>query len=1105
MSIFQLRYVLAFTLILLQSTFAYCYQSYFGQVPEKALFNYGNGNFEKSISIVLKADSLNSSSVLLHFLGRCHWNNFHYDSAQFYYEKSILVNQAQPNELIKSELGLIDIALKQGEILQAIDLFKKIIKITQEYGISIDLPEIQLRKANITYYTNYSKVESNLRHVFETMKDDHPDKFQLYISYLDILMTQSSPKVDSVLTSADTFLKEYFPQDLSKLCKLLIFKAFHHFDNEEFYQSIHVFENEVYPLVNGKKARWALFLKSEYHRLSNYPYSQMRDLVKVSKNHKEYLELAKLFYKDDHFRFAESYLSLSSLYGQLGRKELSLAYIDQAIKLLEKSEYTGNYLVAIYQKGLAAFNNNDFNTSKKMFQLLLTKESPTVEYDVYKAYAHYYLANIFFINSDFMSALTAIDNCINFTDHKLEAVDLYGLKFKILRKDGQANKANMILTDILTRIEENGTNQKISHIQFLNDYSQYLVDSARYKEALSHIGKIISENEEIIESNNPLQHSELKRLLVRSFYQKGKAYEELYDLNSKEEYLSSAYESYVKGLTILNQVKKAYKSKKDRTEHINQLKSIYQKCLKVSHQLLTITGDLNYQQKAFQFAESYLSNQLLEELNRNIAIQQNSIPDSVLLQIENLRQQASFFISEITSLQDLKVLDPNDSAKLETYRFSLTKNKGKYNTTLRYLEENFTNYYNFNYEENLASISEIQKRLHSNEALIEYFVTDQAFFVFCISHEKSSLLKLPAIDSLLFAKFQETIHSGNFSDKGYNSFAKASNHLYEKVLSAPMNLLDKEKIDKIYIIPDGQLNFIPFELLITEKPEETETSFNTLNYLIKDMSISYAYSSSVLFHQISSKKLYRGKFLAFAPSYQPEIRANSNNISRKDRWKELVYNQKEVSNIKDYFNGRILSEKNANERSFIENHSNYDILHLAMHANTDIDNPHLSKLVFSPVVDSLYDSYLHSFEIYNMRINSQLTVLSACNTGSGNLINGEGVMSLARAFTYAGSDAVVMSHWEVDDQSTNELMQSFYKYLADKKTKSEALRLAKIDYLNTASPNKQHPFFWGAFVMIGNDSPIKTQGSSWLYLLIVIPGIYFTSLLYVKIKKMTSA
>jgi len=145
-----------------------------------------------------------------------------------------------------------------------------------------------------------------------------------------------------------------------------------------------------------------------------------------------------------------------------------------------------------------------------------------------------------------------------------------------------------------------------------------------------------------------------------------------------------------------------------------------------------------------------------------------------------------------------------------------------------------------------------------------------------------------------------------------------------------------------------------------------------------------------------------------------------------------------------------------------------------MHANINDSLPGFSSLAFT--IDNektnTGDGWLNTADIYNLELDAQLTVLSACNTGSGQLKKGEGIMSLARGFFYAGCPSIIMSLWEVEDQSGTEIMGAFYKYLKRGKTKDGALRLAKLEYLKTANSRRAHPHYWLGYVSIGNNSPL---------------------------------
>ena len=143
-----------------------------------------------------------------------------------------------------------------------------------------------------------------------------------------------------------------------------------------------------------------------------------------------------------------------------------------------------------------------------------------------------------------------------------------------------------------------------------------------------------------------------------------------------------------------------------------------------------------------------------------------------------------------------------------------------------------------------------------------------------------------------------------------------------------------------------------------------------------------------------------------------------------------------------------------------------------------------SKMIFYAGNDSPDDGFLNTFEVYGLPLKAKMVVLSSCNTGMGTLHSGEGLLSLARGFTYSGGQSVVMSMWEVDDKSGTEIVKYFYRNLKKGMSKSNALRKARIHYLKDADMLRSHPYFWSTLVIYGNNSP--------LYLpvrLLMIPGL----------------
>jgi CHAT domain-containing protein len=173
-----------------------------------------------------------------------------------------------------------------------------------------------------------------------------------------------------------------------------------------------------------------------------------------------------------------------------------------------------------------------------------------------------------------------------------------------------------------------------------------------------------------------------------------------------------------------------------------------------------------------------------------------------------------------------------------------------------------------------------------------------------------------------------------------------------------------------------------------------------------------------------------------------------------------------------------LIDEMATERNFKIKAADYSIIHFAMHTLIDDEDPLKSKMIFTLNNDSAEDGFLNNYEIYNLNLNADLAVLSACKTGLGKYNRGEGVMSLARGFMYAGVPTIIMTLWEIEDVSSAIIMNYFYKRLKEKVKVSDALRDAKITYLDNSDVVRSHPYFWAAYVQIGDNSPIITRSTN---------------------------
>jgi len=252
-------------------------------------------------------------------------------------------------------------------------------------------------------------------------------------------------------------------------------------------------------------------------------------------------------------------------------------------------------------------------------------------------------------------------------------------------------------------------------------------------------------------------------------------------------------------------------------------------------------------------------------------------------------------------------------------------------------------------------------------------------------------------------------------------------------------------------------------------------------FLIKEQEISYGYSVSIL----SQKQLPRTLTKKIA-GFFPEFTDNQRGLS------ELPFTQEEKRKIEAHFPIEIFERKKATKENFIKKAQKAHIIHLSTHANTKNANK-LSAIEF-------WDEPLYLTELYGYQIQADLVVLSACETGIGQVQKGEGAMSLARGFSYAGVSNLVVSLWKVNDKATSILMGDFYSFLSKNRTATEALYESKLSYLNNKdiSNTKKSPYYWASFIPIKNTSKVFTMDSdtrSWIIymfvVLMIVLSIYF--------------
>lgn len=599
---------------------------------------------------------------------------------------------------------------------------------------------------------------------------------------------------------------------------------------------------------------------------------------------------------------------------------------------------------------------------------------------------------------------------------------------------------------------------------------------------------------------------------------KGETLHQLAQKEQNQQLLEASLATYDVAMSLLDTMRAEYQEG-SRQFWNREARPIVEGAIGVALEMNQRTGDAKYVEQAFRYAEKSKALLLAEALRESAAKQKAGIPDELLQKEKDLKIDIAFYKRQIFKEQQKTAAD---TSKILLWQKEMLDRRRAYEALLTELENSYPAYYQIKYSQPPLSITSVQQALSPKSGLIEYFSGDSATYVFYIDRNSASGVSLTIdagfsnrLESFInnLRNREQVLEQGRSQD-AIARYAIDAAALYKSLVAQVIPQVPEQFI----IIPDGNLSYLPFELLLTQDADRTDNYAN-LPYLIQKTAVRYEYSASLALLSPPDKKP-QSRFIGYAPGYTkglPAVTRGEHSTCRDADaadFAALGNNQTEVSQITRLLGGKALLGDLATETHFKQHAAEPRVLHFAMHGFLNDCDPLYSGLVFSrPDVvaggdankgeqDSTVqgdDGFLHAYEIYNLPLNADLAVLSACNTGSGQLAKGEGVISLARAFKYAGCSNVLMSLWQADDQATAQIMQGFYQYLKEGKGKDAAIRQAKLDYLNTG--NRNHPFFWGAFVLMGDDRPLEQPSNRIWYGLgvLLLAGIAFA---YWRIKRL---
>ena len=257
----------------------------------------------------------------------------------------------------------------------------------------------------------------------------------------------------------------------------------------------------------------------------------------------------------------------------------------------------------------------------------------------------------------------------------------------------------------------------------------------------------------------------------------------------------------------------------------------------------------------------------------------------------------------------------------------------------------------------------------------------------------------------------------------------------------------------------------------------------------------------------------RDNFIAFTPEFSDEMKndykvAVSDSISTDKKYLRLLPQPFSVDLAKQYnqiFDGDHFRNKQATKRLFMNQAGEHKIIHIGTHAESNNLSPELSRLIFAKPTENdsdVEDNSLYTYEIYNCNLTSNLAILTACETGKPGYQAGEGMISLAHAFTYAGSESILTSLWKIDEQSSAEIVGYFYDYLREGLSKDEALQKAKLQYIDNVNGRRLHPNYWAGLVLMGDTNSLEFgRDYSWGIIITIVSLVLLIGILiFLKIR-----
>ncbi len=831
-----------------------------------------------------------------------------------------------------------------------------------------------------------------------------------------------------------------------------------------------------------------------------YKYNKF-NFLEAEKCLEKALEIREHIHLDDDYQLARNYYSLAATNRSQMDYEKAIAYAIKTIELVKKTkdpvflDRTYSMVANIYR------DMNQMDDAKEYYQKAIALHPSTHEPQEMLAGYYMNLGETFRLQKNNDEALVnfrkgyGLIRQFGVKDKMTEVYLLQQMADALMSKgeDQQFLKVSRELRNLLSDLKLMQSRSAAEELERMGNYFRRhsQPDSALYYFQKSLMAAVKTFHSVRYEDNPTREQIGMDFYVYEILFAKSQLLEDLYHRTKKKEYLMQAIACIELSEKLLSIGRNTIDMEESKWKFMDSHFDLYEKAISQLLELSLVQPGDSLLGKAFYFFERSKSQALTQAVANAGLRQKRGMADSILIVQENCKKTQFSLQDQLR--KELSKPFPDESEVIR-WRQQIVSVDRQIQQNKKHIEDRFPGYFKVQFDDAVPSLAEIQLVARREKvALLEFFWGTEDIYALGITGDDLRFKRIGKRDSIRVLAAPVIAHLVNeqvsVSNKEFFDFRDNAFQLFNLLIRPFDSLLVNHQ--RLQIIPDGLIAQVPFEVLISEENKSTEADYAALTYLVKQYDVSYAYSSSLLSRQVE-KKYKKPSLLAMGFTGGEFLR------SPEPGKPELSGSEKELEALAGRFPaGKFLKGEAATESNFKNLAPDYNIIHLAIHGRGDPGKDYSSSLFFRSQSDSLEDGELHAYELYDLKLGAELAILGSCESGLGKSYRGEGMISMASAFTYSGCQNVLMSLWKVQDKVAMQLMDDFYRELMESKRIDLSLAEAKRHYLAQAGLLRADPKIWAPLVAYGNQLPVfqKERSNFYFYLIGLSAVLLFLFLL----------